>query len=217
MAFTLPKLPYDYTSLEPSIDAQTMQIHHGKHHQTYVTNVNAQVEKFPELKNLGLVTLNESVGTSKIPKEAATAVRNNGGGHWNHSFFWKAMTNPSNTNGPSSEVKSAIDSAFGSVDEMKTKFNAAGAARFGSGWAWLAVKDGRLIVTSTPNQDNPLMQVADDPSIPILGLDVWEHAYYLKYQNRRPEYIAAFWNVVNWEQVSENFTAAKAGKVPNVV
>lgn len=217
MAFTLPKLSYDYTSLEPSIDAQTMQIHHGKHHQTYITNVNAQVEKFPELKNLGLVTLNESVGTSKIPKEAATAVRNNGGGHWNHSFFWKAMTNPSNTNGPSSEVKSAIDSAFGSVDEMKTKFNAAGAARFGSGWAWLAVKDGKLIVTSTPNQDNPLMQVADDPSIPILGLDVWEHAYYLKYQNRRPEYISAFWNVVNWEQVSENFTAAKAGKVPNVV
>ncbi|DBB16445.1 hypothetical protein WJX82_006284 [Trebouxia sp. C0006] len=217
MAFTLPKLPYDYTSLEPSIDAQTMQIHHGKHHQTYVTNVNAQVEKFPELKDLGLVTLNESVGTSKIPKEAATAVRNNGGGHWNHSFFWKAMTNPSNTNGPSSEVKSAIDSAFGSVDEMKTKFNAAGAARFGSGWAWLAVKDGKLIVTSTPNQDNPLMQVADDPSIPILGLDVWEHAYYLKYQNRRPEYISAFWNVVNWEQVTENFTAAKAGKVPNVV
>ncbi|KAL0026442.1 hypothetical protein WJX79_010317 [Trebouxia sp. C0005] len=217
MAFTLPKLPYDYTSLEPSIDAQTMQIHHGKHHQTYVTNVNAQVEKFPELKDLGLVTLNESVGTSKIPKEAATAVRNNGGGHWNHSFFWKAMTNPSNTNGPSSEVKSAIDSAFGSVDEMKTKFNAAGAARFGSGWAWLAVKDGKLIVTSTPNQDNPLMQIADDPSIPILGLDVWEHAYYLKYQNRRPEYISAFWNVVNWEQVSENFTAAKAGKVPNVV
>lgn len=217
MAFTLPKLSYDYTSLEPSIDAQTMQIHHGKHHQTYITNVNAQVEKFPELKDLGLVTLNESVGTSKIPKEAATAVRNNGGGHWNHSFFWKAMTNPSNTNGPSSEVKSAIDSAFGSVDEMKTKFNAAGAARFGSGWAWLAVKDGKLIVTSTPNQDNPLMQVADDPSIPILGLDVWEHAYYLKYQNRRPEYISAFWNVVNWEQVSENFTAAKAGKVPNVV
>lgn len=217
MAFTLPKLPYEYTSLEPSIDAQTMQIHHGKHHQTYVTNVNAQVDKFPELKDLGLVTLNESVGTSKIPKEAATAVRNNGGGHWNHSFFWKAMTNPSNTNGPSSEVKSAIDSAFGSVDEMKTKFNAAGAARFGSGWAWLSMKDGKLIVTSTPNQDNPLMQVADDPSIPILGLDVWEHAYYLKYNNRRPEYIAAFWNVVNWEQVSENFTAAKAGKVPNVV
>lgn len=216
MAFTVPKLPYDYSALEPSIDATTMQIHHGKHHQTYVTNINAQVDKFPELKELGLVTLNESVGTSKIPKEAATAVRNNGGGHWNHSFFWKGMTNPSNTNGPTSEVKSAIDSAFGSVDEMKTKFNAAGAARFGSGWAWLAVKDGKLIITSTPNQDNPLMQVADDPSIPILGLDVWEHAYYLKYQNRRPEYISAFWNVVNWEQVSENFTAAKGGKVPNV-
>nr|QBH71921.1 Mn superoxide dismutase variant MnSOD1 [Trebouxia lynnae] len=217
MAYTLPKLPYDYTSLEPSIDATTMQIHHGKHHQTYVTNINAQVDKFPELKDLGLVTLNQSIGSSKIPKEAATAVRNNGGGHWNHSFFWKAMTNPSNTNGPSSEVKSAVESAFGSVDEMKTKFNAAAAGRFGSGWAWLAVKDGKLIITSTPNQDNPLMQVADDQSIPILGLDVWEHAYYLKYQNRRPEYISAFWNVVNWEQVTENFTSAKDGKVPNVV
>lgn len=216
MAFSLPKLPYDYNSLEPSIDTQTMQIHHGKHHQTYVTNVNAQIDKFPELKDLGLVTLNQSVGSSKIPKEAATAVRNNGGGHWNHSFFWKVLTNPSNTNGPSSDVKSAIESAFGSVDELKTKFNAAGAARFGSGWAWLAVKDGKLIVTSTPNQDNPLMQVADDQAIPILGLDVWEHAYYLKYQNRRPEYISAFWNVVNWEQVSENYTAAKSGKVPSV-
>lgn len=157
------------------------------------------------------------------------ARRNNGGGHWNHSFFWKVwqklalpsrsmpisvssmnadctlcmqvLTKPSNTNGPSSDVKSAIESSFGSVDELKTKFNAAAAGRFGSGWAWLAVKDGKLIVTSTPNQDNPLMTVADDPSIPILGLDVWEHAYYLKYQNRRPEYIAAFWNVVNWEQV----------------
>lgn len=216
MAFTVPKLPYDYSALEPSIDATTMQIHHGKHHQTYVTNLNAQKDKFPELKDLGLVTLNQSVGSSKIPKEAATAVRNNGGGHWNHSFFWKAMANPSNSNGPSSEVKSAVESAFGSVDEMKTKFNTAAAGRFGSGWAWLAVKDGKLIITSTPNQDNPLMQVADDPSIPILGLDVWEHAYYLKYQNRRPEYISAFWNVVNWEQVAENFTSAKDGKVPNV-
>lgn len=216
MAFSVPKLPYDYNSLEPSIDSQTMQIHHGKHHQTYVTNINAQVDKFPELKDLGLVTLNQSIGTSKIPKEANTAVRNNGGGHWNHSFFWKIMTNPSNTNGPSSDVKSAIESSFGSVDELKTKFNAAAAARFGSGWAWLAVKDGKLIVTSTPNQDNPLMSVADDPSIPILGLDVWEHAYYLKYQNRRPEYISAFWNVVNWEQVAENYSAAKGGNAPDV-
>jgi len=217
MAFSVPKLSYDYNSLEPSIDSQTMQIHHGKHHQTYVTNINAQVDKFPELKDLGLVTLNQSVGTSKVPKEANTAVRNNGGGHWNHSFFWKVMTNPSNTNGPSSDVKSAIESSFGSVDELKTKFNAAAAARFGSGWAWLAVKDGKLIVTSTPNQDNPLMSVADDPSIPILGLDVWEHAYYLKYQNRRPEYISAFWNVVNWEQVAENYSAAKGGNVPDVL
>eukprot|EP00798_Chlamydomonas_sp_ICE-L_P001138 gene1138-32497_t len=175
------------------------------------------MDKFPELASLGLADLNKSVGTDKIPKDIATVIRNHGGGHWNHSFFWKVMTAPSDTNGASTELKAAIDSAFGSSDEMKTKFNAAAASRFGSGWAWLGVKaDGSLGVTSTPNQDNPLQTVADDQMIPVLALDVWEHAYYLKYQNRRPEYISAFWNVVNWEQVNANFKDAKAGNVPSV-
>jgi Fe-Mn family superoxide dismutase len=216
MAFSLPSLGYDYATLEPHIDAMTMNIHHTKHHQTYVNNLNAALDKFPEFRDLGLVEINKAVGSDKVPTEIATAVRNNGGGHWNHSFFWKVMTAPSNTNGPSAELKAAIDASFGSLDEMKAKFNAAAAGRFGSGWAWLAVKDGQLVITSTPNQDNPLMKVADAPSIPILGLDVWEHAYYLKYQNRRPEYIAAFWNIVNWEQVNENFKAATAGQVPTL-
>jgi len=218
MAFLLPQLPYDYQALEPHIDTQTMQIHHSKHHQTYVNNVNAQVEKFPDLKTLDLVGLLEAAGTDKIPSGAATAVRNNGGGHWNHSFFWKIMTNPSNTNGPSGDLKQDVEQAFGSLDEMKTKFNTAAAGRFGSGWAWLAVKDGKLIVTDTANQDNPLMKhIVDTTAIPVLGLDVWEHAYYLKYQNRRPEYISNWWNVVNWEQVSSNYAAAKSGKVPEVL
>jgi Fe-Mn family superoxide dismutase len=216
MAFQLPVLPYDYAALEPSIDATTMNIHHTKHHQTYVNNLNAAVEKFPELASLGLAGISAAVGTDKVPAEVATAVRNNGGGHWNHSFFWKVLTSPSNTNGPSSELKAAIDESFGSLDEMKTKFNQAAAGRFGSGWAWLGVKDGKLAITSTPNQDNPLMPVADDQLIPVAGLDVWEHAYYLKYQNRRPEYINAWWSAVNWEQVSANYTEAKAGKVPEV-
>lgn len=216
MAFTLPVLTYDYAALEPHIDAMTMNIHHTKHHQTYVNNLIAATDKFPELKDLGIVDLNKAIGSDKIPADVATAVRNNGGGHWNHSFFWKVMTSPANTNGPSAELKAAIDASFGSIDEMKSKFNAAAAARFGSGWAWLGVKaDGSLTITSTPNQDNPLMSVADTQCIPILGLDVWEHAYYLKYQNRRPEYISAWWNVVNWEQVNTNFANAKAGIVPN--
>lgn len=217
MAFTLPALPYDYATLEPHIDSTTMNIHHTKHHQTYVNNLNAALDKFPEFKSVGLVELNKEVGTGKIPADIATAVRNNGGGHWNHSFFWKIMTNPTNTNGPAGDLKGAIESAFGSVDEMKNKFNAAAAGRFGSGWAWLGVKaDGKLEITSTPNQDNPLMAVADEKLIPILGLDVWEHAYYLKYQNRRPEYISNWWNVVNWEQVSENFSVAAKGAVPSL-
>mmetsp|Transcript_15116 Transcript_15116/g.26831 ORF Transcript_15116/g.26831 Transcript_15116/m.26831 type:complete len:219 (-) Transcript_15116:548-1204(-) len=214
MSHILPDLPYDYTYLEPHIDAMTMNIHHTKHHQAYVTNLNNALSKFPELKDLGLEDINKAIGTDQIPKEVSTMIRNNGGGHWNHSFFWKVMTNPSNTNGPSAEVKEAIDCAFGSLDDMKTKFNTAAAGRFGSGWAWLGMKaDGTLGITSTPNQDNPLMSIETnaDPMTPILGLDVWEHAYYLKYQNRRPEYISAFWNVVNWEQVNDNFKEAHSG------
>lgn len=215
MAFELPVLTYDYAALEPYVDSTTMTIHHTKHHQAYVTNVNAALDKFPELKSLGLVGLNQAVGSDKIPKDVATVVRNNGGGHWNHSFFWKVLAAPSSTNGPSSDLKEAIDKAFGSIDEMKTQFNAAAAGRFGSGWAWLGVKaDGSLGITSTPNQDNPLMPVADQQLVPVLGLDVWEHAYYLKYQNRRPEYISAFWSVVNWEQVSANYKTAVGGAVP---
>jgi len=217
MAYSLPALPYAFDALEPHVDATTMSIHHGKHHQTYVNNLNGALDKFPELKDLGLVDLNKAVGSDKIPKDVATVVRNNGGGHWNHSFFWKVMTNPSNTNGPQGDVKAQIEAAFGSVDAMKEKFNAAAAARFGSGWAWLGVKaDGSLGITSTPNQDNPLQGVADDQMIPVLGLDVWEHAYYLKYQNRRPEYIAAFWNVVNWEQVATNYKDAATGVVSSL-
>jgi Fe-Mn family superoxide dismutase len=210
MSFTLPDLPYGFDALEPSVDATTMQIHHDKHHATYVANVNAAVSKFPELKDLGIVDLNKAVGKSTLPSEVATAIRNSGGGHYNHTFFWNIMTSPSNSNGPSAALKEAIDSSFGSVDELKTKFNAAAATRFGSGWAWLSVADGKLVVSSTPNQDNPLM---DGSGIPILGLDVWEHAYYLKYQSRRPEYIANWWNVVNWEQVGSNFETAQKGTV----
>lgn len=213
MAFSLPSLDYEYASLEPYIDATTMTIHHQKHHQAYINNVNGALDDFPELKTLGLVDLNKAIGSDAIPASVATKVRNNAGGHLNHSFFWKVLTSPSNTNGVTGDVEAAVESAFGSVDQMQQKFNAAAASRFGSGWAWLGVKpDGSLTVTSTPNQDNPLMGCAEEQSIPILGLDVWEHAYYLKYQNRRPEYIAAFWNVVNWEQVAVNYTAAGTGK-----
>eukprot|EP00884_Botryococcus_braunii_P023036 jgi/Botrbrau1/9416/Bobra.0252s0041.2 len=215
MAFTLPPLPYDYSALNPYIDTETMQIHHDKHHATYVTNLNAALSKFPELNGLGIVDVNALVGTDKIPAEIATAVRNNGGGHYNHSFFWKVLGAPGGNNGPSAELKAAIDEAFGSIDELKTKFNAAAAGRFGSGWAWLALQGDKLVVTDTPNQDNPLQGLAGlNSGVPILGLDVWEHAYYLKYQNRRPEYIAAFWNVVNWDQVNQNFIAAKEGTIP---
>ncbi len=201
MAFTLPALPYATDALEPYIDAQTMTIHHDKHHQAYVDNLNKALAG----------TEHEGKSLDEIVKIAATispAVRNNGGGHWNHSFFWEILA----TNGgtpPTGELADAINSAFGSFDAFKEKFNAAGATRFGSGWAWLIVKDGKLEVTSTPNQDNPLMDVADVKGTPILGVDVWEHAYYLKYQNRRPEYLAAFWNVVNWAKVSELYASAK--------
>lgn len=197
MAFTLPQLPYAPEALEPHIDAQTMQIHHGKHHQAYVDNLNKAIAG-TEHENKSLEELVAKAGS------ISPAVRNNGGGHWNHSFFWQII-GPNAGGQPTGALSEAINSAFGSFDAFKEKFNAAATTRFGSGWAWLIKKDGKLEVTSTPNQDNPLMEVAEVKGTPILGVDVWEHAYYLKYQNRRPEYLAAFWNVVNWNKVSELF------------
>ena len=200
MAFTLPALPYAHDALEPHIDALTMQIHHGKHHQAYVDNLNKAIAGTPN-ENKSLEELVKAAGT------ISPAVRNNGGGHWNHSFFWEILA-PNAGGKPSGKLAAAIDAAFGSFDEFKTKFSAAGATRFGSGWAWLIVKDGKLEVSSTPNQDNPLMDVAEVKGTPILGLDVWEHAYYLKYQNKRPDYLAAIWNVINWKKVEEKFEKA---------
>lgn len=201
MAFTLPQLPYAPEALEPYIDAQTMQIHHGKHHQAYVDNLNKAIAG-TDNENKSLEELVASAGS------ISPAVRNNGGGHWNHSFFWPILA-PNSGEGPTGALAEAINSTFGSLDALKEKVNAAGATRFGSGWAWLISRDGKLEVTSTPNQDNPLMDVAEVKGKPILGIDVWEHAYYLKYQNRRPEYLGAIWNVINWKQVAENFAAAK--------
>ena len=200
MAFTLPALPYAHNALEPHIDTQTMQIHHGKHHQAYVDNLNKAIAGTPN-ENKSLEELVKSAGS------ISPAVRNNGGGHWNHSFFWEILA-PNAGGKPSGKLAAAIDSAFGSFDEFKAKFSAAGATRFGSGWAWLIVKEGKLEVTSTPNQDNPLMDVAEVKGTPILGVDVWEHAYYLKYQNKRADYLAAIWNVVNWKKVEELFEKA---------
>lgn len=197
MAFTLPALPYASDALEPHFDKQTMEIHHGKHHQAYVDNLNKAVAG-TENENKSLEELVAKAGT------ISPAVRNNGGGHWNHSFFWESLA-PKAGGAPTGKLADAINSTFGSFDAFKEKFNAAGATRFGSGWAWLIEKDGKLEITSTPNQDNPLMDVAEVKGKPILGVDVWEHAYYLKYQNRRPEYLAAFWNVVNWDAVSKRF------------
>ncbi len=210
MAFTLPSLPYDFAALEPTIDAQTMQIHHGKHHAGYVTNLNKALEGKPELekKSVDAIIANLAV----VPEDIRTAVRNNGGGHANHSMFWQIMAPPGNGGGgePAGELLSAINSSFGSVADLKAKIADAGAKRFGSGWAWLVVKGGKLAVGSTANQDNPLMgdAVAGFSGTPILGVDVWEHAYYLKYQNRRPDYLAASWSVVNWSKVAELFKAA---------
>jgi Fe-Mn family superoxide dismutase len=201
MAFTLPQLPYAYDALEPHIDAKTMEIHYTKHHQGYVNNLNKAIEG-TENADKSLEELVKNAGNISV------AVRNNGGGHWNHSFFWTILS-PNGGGQPSGDLAAAIDSAFGSLDALKEKFNAAGGARFGSGWAWLIVKDGKLEVTSTPNQDNPLMDVAETKGTPILGVDVWEHAYYLNYQNRRPDYLAAFWNLVNWDKVAELYNAAK--------
>ena len=200
MAFTLPPLPYDFGALEPHIDAKTMEIHHGKHHQTYVNNLNAAIEKAPELANKSLDDLMRNV--NKAPEAVRTAIRNNGGGHWNHSLFWQLMA-PKAGGEPSGNLGSAIKSAFGDFAKFREQFGAAGVGRFGSGWAWLVNNGGKLSITSTPNQDNPLME----GQTPILGLDVWEHAYYLKYQNRRPDYIQAWWNVVNWAEIQKRFSA----------
>ena len=201
MAFTLPALPYDYDALEPHIDKLTMQIHHDKHHQGYVDNLNKAIAG-TENENKSLEDLLKNAG------KISPAVRNNGGGHWNHSFFWEILS-PNGGGKPEGKLASAIDEAFGSFDAMKEKFNSAGAGRFGSGWAWLAVgTDGKLIICSSPNQDNPLMDVAECKCTPILGCDVWEHAYYLKYQNKRGDYLKAFWEAVNWKKVAEHFEKA---------
>ncbi len=199
--FSLPALPYSFEALEPSIDRLTMEIHHDRHHKAYVDNLNKAVANTP-MANLSLEEL--IVNISKYP----VAVRNNGGGHWNHSFFWQLLT-PSKTN-PSQELQNQIIKDFGSIENFKTEFTKAATSRFGSGWAWLIFKDGKLIISSTPNQDNPLMDLADIKGNPILGLDVWEHAYYLKYQNKRADYIASFWNILNWDFVSSQF--AKVNK-----
>lgn len=203
MAFELPALPYATDALEPHIDKMTMEIHHDKHHQAYVTNLNKALEGKPEA-NQSIEDLMKNV--DKFP----AAVRNNGGGHYNHSLFWEVI-GPNKGGEPKGALADAIKAAFGSFADFKTKFAEAGATRFGSGWAWLIVTaDKKVAVCSTPNQDNPLMSVAEVKGTPILGMDVWEHAYYLKYQNRRPDYIAAFWNVVNWDAVSERFEKATA-------
>ncbi|QCR23530.1 superoxide dismutase [Pontibacter sp. SGAir0037] len=202
MAFELPKLPYAYDALEPHIDARTMEIHHTKHHQAYTTNLNNAIQG-TDLEGKSI----EEILTS-IPADNK-AVRNNGGGYYNHNLFWTILS-PNGGGQPSGELAEAINSAFGSFDQFKEKFNAAAATRFGSGWAWLCVKDGKLEVCSTPNQDVTIMPFSEGCSgTPILGLDVWEHAYYLNYQNRRPDYISAFWNVVNWEEVTRRYNEAK--------
>ena len=201
MSFTLAPLPYAHNALEPHIDEQTMHIHHGKHHQAYVDNLNKAVAG----------TANESKSLEELVAAAGSispAVRNNGGGHWNHTFFWESLAANAGGN-PTGDVAAAIDTAFGNFEEFKTKFAAGGVGRFGSGWVWLIVKDGKLEISSTPNQDNPLMDVAEVKGTPILGVDVWEHAYYLKYQNKRADYLTAIWNVVNWTKVAERFVASK--------
>jgi Fe-Mn family superoxide dismutase len=200
MAFTLPALPYAPAALEPYIDALTMQIHHDKHHQAYVDNLNKAIAGSPHEKK----SLEDLV---KVAGTLSPAIRNNGGGHWNHSFFWEILA-PNAGGKPSGKLAESIDADFGSFDSFKEKFNQAGSTRFGSGWAWLIEQDGKLVVASTPNQDNPLMDVAEVKGTPILGVDVWEHAYYLKYQNRRAEYLGAFWNLVNWKEVNKKYEAS---------
>ncbi|WP_079509765.1 superoxide dismutase [Mesobacillus jeotgali] len=202
MAFELPQLPYAYDALEPHIDKETMNIHHTKHHNTYVTNLNNALEGNEELLSKSVEEVVSNLDA--VPEAARTAVRNNGGGHANHSLFWQILS-PNGGGEPTGELADAINSKFGGFEGFKEEFSKAATTRFGSGWAWLVVNNGELEVTSTPNQDSPLME----GKTPILGLDVWEHAYYLNYQNRRPEYIGAFWNVVNWEEVSKRYTSAK--------
>jgi superoxide dismutase, Fe-Mn family len=198
MPYELPPLPYAHNALEPFIDEQTMQIHHGKHHQTYVNNLNAALEKYPELQGKPIEQLIADLDA--IPEDIRTAVRNNGGGHANHAFFWTLMA-PNAGGAPTGKIAEAIDAKFGSFDAFKEAFAKAATTRFGSGWAWLIKSGAGVEVTSTPNQDSPLME----GKTPLLGLDVWEHAYYLKYQNKRPDYIAAWWNVVNWDAVNKAF------------
>ncbi|AIQ33695.1 MULTISPECIES: superoxide dismutase [Paenibacillus] len=202
MAFQLPALPYANNALEPHIDALTMEIHHDRHHNTYVTNLNAALEKAPELQGKSIEELLTDLNA--VPEAIRTAVRNNGGGHANHTLFWEVI-GPNGGGAPTGALAAAIDSELGGFEKFKEDFAAAATTRFGSGWAWLVVKDGKLAVTSTPNQDNPISEGAT----PILGLDVWEHAYYLNYQNKRPDYIKAFWNVVNWEEVGKRYESAK--------
>jgi superoxide dismutase, Fe-Mn family len=202
MAFELPPLPYDYAALEPTIDEATMKLHHDKHHQTYVTNLNGAVEKHPEL---GKKTPEELIkDLNSVPEDVRTVVRNNGGGHVNHSMFWQIMA-PKGGGNPTGNIGSQIQTDFGGFEDFKKAFNDATAKQFGSGWGWLVWKDGKLAITTTPNQDNPLSQGL----YPILGNDVWEHAYYLKYNNRRPDYLAAWWNVVNWPEINKRFEQAK--------
>jgi Fe-Mn family superoxide dismutase len=203
MAFELPALPYATNALEPHIDSRTMEIHHGKHHLAYVTNLNNAIAG-TDAENKSIEEICRNISQYPVP------VRNNGGGHFNHSLFWTVLS-PKGGGTPSGKLSDEINSAFGSFDKFKEEFNKAATTRFGSGWAWLCVSDGKLKVCSTPNQDNPLMDIAETKGTPILGLDVWEHAYYLNYQNRRPDYINAFWNVVNWEEVTKRFE--NAGKL----
>ncbi len=201
MAFELPALPYAPDALEPHIDKATMEIHHGKHHNAYVTNLNKALEG-SDLANKSIEDILTTIS------KASPAIRNNGGGHYNHSLFWTLLT-PKSSGKPSGDLLSAIEKKFGSFEKFKEDFATAATGRFGSGWAWLISNKGELDITSTPNQDNPLMDVAEKKGFPLLGLDVWEHAYYLKYQNKRPDYITAFWNVVNWDEVSKRFASSK--------
>ncbi len=206
MAFSLPVLPYANNALEPHIDAKTMEIHHGKHHAAYVNNLNKALEGKPELEGKTIEQLISKI--AELPEAIRTAVRNNGGGHCNHAMFWNILSVKGERK-PVAELAAAIDKDFGNFDAFKEKFAQASATRFGSGWAWLIVKNGKLAVGSTPNQDNPLMDVSDLKGKPVFGLDVWEHAYYLNYQNRRPDYIAAFWSIIDWNAANKNYLAAK--------